>query len=157
MSKIVPGRKYTFAEVAELRNDPEVAERVLQGYVLRQDLDGTVQWVRWDKATGGGGAFGGPDPKPLRSFEGVWDRDEGPGPWGDLPPIVKRTPQQRVDSLMLKFIGDCRKAGTVPGFSDERISAIVGEAWKTGRNEITAEVVRMVAQHFLEDAQRRAP
>ena len=154
MSRIVPGRKYSYAELQQLRNDPEIAQRALQGYVLRQDLDGTVRWVHHSKATGGGGNFGAPVEVTTRNYEAVWDKNEGPGPW-DLPPIVKRTPQQRVDSLMLRFIGDCQKAGTVPGVSDARISEILGEAWKTGRNEITADIVRRVAQHFLGEAEAK--
>ena len=153
MNTILPNRRYSFEEMETLRADPEVARKALEGYVLRQNLDGTLSFVHWSKATGGGGAFGGKS-EPTRGFASTWDTNEGPGPWGDLPAIRKRTPQQRVDSLMLKFIEDCKRTGTVPGLDDERISAIVGQAWKTGRSEITAEVVKKVAQHFLTEAER---
>lgn len=77
----------------------------------------------------------------------------GTGSFEALPPIVKRTPQERVDSLMLRWIEDCKQAGTVPGLDDLYIQQIVGEAWKAGRTEVTADVVRQVAASFLAKAE----
>lgn len=118
----------------------------MQGYVLQYDLLNRVfTVVHHSKAS-----------QPLRGdgrsapVMGRATFDEK-----DLPPIVKRTPLERVDSLMLKWIADCKKAGTIPGLDDEKISEIVGEAWKSGRTEITADVVRQVAAHFLTDAEAK--
>lgn len=77
----------------------------------------------------------------------------GTATFAPLEPIRKRTPQERVDSLMLRWIDDCKRAGTVPGLGDMAINQIVSEAWKSGRTEITAEVVREVAAHFLQQAE----
>lgn len=149
MKQIVPGRRYTSAEMAELRDTPELAGMALQGYVLRANDDGTMQFVHWTKATGGGGTFNGKPARPGRGYTATED------PWGDLPPIVKRTPQQRVDSLMVRFIEDCRKTGTVPGLSDARISAILGYTKNTNRDGVTAEDIRRIAQHFLTNAESK--
>ena len=152
MSRIVPGRKYTYEELAALRDDPELAERSLQGYVLRQDLDGTLEFVKWSQATAGGGSFGESE-QPLRDFT---SQDDDPFDEASLLPIRRRTPLERVDSLMLRFIDDCRATGTVPGLDDDKVSQIVGTAWVTGRSEVTAEVVREVARYFLQDAEAKA-
>lgn len=143
---IVPGKKYTSGQLARLV-DQETADNLqFQGYVLRHDvLDGTWSVVHWTNA-GSDRDFGS-----IRKPRTAFDPNAFPKP--EL--IRKRTPQERVDSLMLKFISDCRASGTVPGLDDARISAIVGSAWLNGRTEITAEVVRRVAQHFLQDAENK--
>jgi len=143
MNRIVPGRKYTFAEVAKLRESPDLAERVLQGYVLRQDLDGTVQFVRWDKATWGGG---GAPSKPLRQYETT---EPDPFDKASLPPITRRTPQARLASLSAAIAEDVR-AGRV--FSEEQIRSIVGASWRKGQ-PITGEDVERIARAYLGEAE----
>ncbi len=144
----VANRRYSKAEIARLRElNPGFT---MPGHVMRYDADGMVSFVPWRQAGGGHGWAGDPG-APARGFVATWDED----PW-PKDPIRKRTPQQRVDSLMLKFIDDCKRTGTVPGLSDERIRAIVGEDWKDGQARgITAEDVRAVATHFLSEAANR--
>jgi hypothetical protein len=140
---IVPNHPYTHAELKALRADPELKAWSAKGYHWQQNLDGTVQLTHWSKVPGTAGT-------PMRGYVGTFDED----PW-KLDPIRKRTRMERVDSLMLRFIEDCKKTGTVPGLSDAKVSEIVGEAWVTGRNEVTAEVVRSVAAHFLNEAAKQ--
>lgn len=137
------GRKYTSDELAHLR--ATTSESELKGLVLSYNIDGTAQFVPWHQATGGGIRENGRETRPLREYA-VTNPD-----FGEIEPIRKRTPLQRVDSLMLKVLGDM-KAGRV--LTEAQIKEIVGEAWKDGRTEITGEVVRQVAQRFLERAEK---
>jgi hypothetical protein len=148
--KLVPNRKYTYAELAELRDSDELAQRAIAGYVWRQDLDGTMQLVHHTQATGGGRTTGGRPERPDRLYVATED------PWGDLPPIVKRTPQERKESLIAKWWDACRAAGTVPGLTDEQVTEIIGEDWKTGKSEMTGEIVERLAAAMLNDAERKA-
>lgn len=139
---LLPGKKYTRQQIVAGVNQGEADRLKEVGYVLRHDvMDDTYSVVHWTNAGGQGFA-------PRQAFD--------PFAFTEPPePIQKRTPQQRLDSLMLRFIEDCKQAGTVPALDDDRISFILGEAWKAGRSEMTAEVVRQVARHFLEDAQKK--
>ena len=66
----------------------------------------------------------------------------------DLPPIVKRTPEQRLDSLVARL-----KAGG-PETHEAILKEIAGEYWKRGM-PVTAEALRTVAAHFLNRAERK--
>lgn len=135
------GKKYSGGELKRLLT-PEVAKGLqARGMVLEFDvMSQTYQLTHFTKAKTS--EISG---KPVM----------GQGAFEPLDPIRKRTPQERVDSLMLRLIEDCKAAGTVPGLDDMRISHILGEAWKTGRSEVTAEVIRQVAQDFLADAEAK--
>ena len=141
------GRKYTYAELAVLRDDPEMAAWAMKGYVWRQDLDGTMQLVHWSKASQGGGSFGQRPDKPLMGFAASDDDlfDEA-----NLPPIVRRTPQQRVASLTARIEGDM-KAGRV--LSDDKMKLYV-PTWRKGK-EMAGEDVKEVASAFLQGAENR--
>lgn len=143
---IVPNRKYTFAELEKLRAQyPDLARVYARhGYVWRMDLDGTMEMVHYTKATGGGGSFGQPAERPMREFAATGD----PFNLDELPPIRKRTPQERIDSLMSKVSEDF-KAGRVLTL-DEVNTHREGRAKAT---ELTGEVVKEVAQSFLERAE----
>jgi hypothetical protein len=147
--EIRPNKRYTQAEITELRNDPRFADFAMKGYVLRLDEDMMFSFVHWTQATSGR------NPGELRRMRKYHNPRAMEQLTEGLEPIVKRTPQQRVDSLMLRFIEECKRAGTVPGLQDPFITTIVGEAWKSGITEITAETVRRVAQSFLEKADRK--
>lgn len=143
--KLRPGVRYTRQQLVKLVDQAEAHELQMQGYVLQHDvLSKTYTIVPWYEA-GGGEQFG--KLRDPRVFQGEPD-------FGPIDPIKKRTPMQRVDSLMLRLIEDCKAAGTVPGLDDARISLILGEAWKSGRNEVTAEVIRKVAADFLAKAEK---
>ncbi len=111
--KIVPGKRYTRAEIAAMRDDPELAKLVLWGYVLRAELDGTMSFVHYSQTAFKKG--GAPDDGKVggvrsRGQDGVrTDRTwRNPAPQWDLPPIQKRTPQERMASLMEKVGEDIK-------------------------------------------------
>lgn len=107
--KIRPNVAYTRDDVAAFRDDPELAGILLKGYVFTLTIGGDFMLVPWNEAAGGG-YTGKPD--------GEFDPHSGGSTYGapkeaifdktELPPIVKRTPQQRVDSLMKKVGEDLR-------------------------------------------------
>lgn len=140
MTKVVPGKAYTAAEIGTLV-DQQTADHFRQaGYILRLDANsGTFTLVpvteAYQTATGS-------DHAPLT----------GTGGFAPLPPIIKRTPQQRVDSLTSKWIPDSKASGRIPGLKDETISGLAGQPFETGRTEVTDEVIRDVARSFLQEA-----
>lgn len=175
MPKVVPGKAYKPHEIRALIDQSTAKELEFQGYVLQWDaLSGTYSVVHWSKAS-----------QPFRQDGNRAQRRQvrkqvGPEAFGPLDPIVKRTPQQRTDSLMLKWITEMKKAGGMPSLigdvpdnasvkeretiernranekklMDEKIAEIVGAAWTEGRTEITADVVRQVAAHFLGESEK---
>lgn len=176
-NKIVPGRRYKGWEIRQLIDQSTAKELEFQGYVLQYDaLSQTYAVVHWTKAS-----------QPFRQDGNRAQRRRvqktvGPEAFGELDPIVKRTPVQRVDALMLKWIEEMKAAGGLPSLvgevpegasvaerenierrrahdkkmMDDKISEIVGAAWVEGRTEITADVVRQVAAHFLGQAEKQA-
>lgn len=146
MGRIIPGKKYTPAQIRRLISEAEAHELQMTGYVLRHDvLDDTYTVVHWTNASSGQewGEF-----RQDQRF--AIDPNAFPAP----PPIQKRTPMERVDSLMARFIQDCKRAGTVPGLDDARISTILGAAKNTQRDGITAEEIRKIAADFLAKAEK---
>jgi hypothetical protein len=134
---------YTGSQLRELIDQSTAKELELQGYVLQYDvLSRTYRVVHYTKASA-----------PLNDSGKIMRQTAMFDP---LPPIQKRTPADRVDSLMLKWIDDMKRAGTIPGVDEEKVKEIVGAAFVAGRTEITAEVVRQVAAHFLQDAENKA-
>jgi hypothetical protein len=167
---IIPGRKYSFAELAVLRNNPEYEGWQMKGYHWRYELDGSAMLVPWTDVPGTAG-------RPFRANRG--------SAGFTAPPIVKRKPIERVDAMMLRWINDMKRAGGLPTLqsgiaprvrmddgttrppttaekedaarrrkleqeqNEQRIKDIVGAAWQAGRTEITADVVRQVAARFL--------
>ncbi len=138
-----PGERYTPSQLRRLMSQADADELKMKGYVLQFDVvSQTYGVVHWTQAASGA------DPGTFRP-----DTRGGTGLFEPLPSIQKRTPNERVDSLMMKMIDDCKKSGTVPGLSDERINTILGASKGTKRDGITAEEVRRVAAHFLQDAE----
>ena len=144
----IVSRTYTPDEVAKFYLSGELAHIALNGYVARADSDDAgnrvMRFVPFHEAS---------DPTKPRTYavEGVKEAlRQG------LPERTKRTPQQRVASLMVRIMAHAKQTGSFPGLSDEQVSEIVGEAWKTGQTEVTAEMVRKVAQRFMEGAQQQA-
>lgn len=147
-AKVKVGVPYTPQRIRELISREAAENLQLQGYVLRYDaMANTYMVVPWMQATG---AVGEGDRKAVQQ-----SMEQGGAYFEPLPEIRRRTPEQRLNSLMLKWIEDCKKAGTVPGISDEKIKEIVGAAFVAGKTEITAEVVRTVAAHFLQEAENK--
>jgi len=162
---ITPGRKYRPEELTKLITQARADKLRVQGYVLRMDAEGWVEIIHWTKADDfqstmrkDWAAYRKDPGKPLMQRAGGFDGSKDPGgppvDAGTIAPVKKRTPQQRLDSLMQRFIDDCKRTGTVPGLDDPMISTILGMAWMSGKNQITAENVRTVAGYFLDRAEK---
>lgn len=153
---IIPGKLYTKEQIREMRESPQLRGLAIQGYVLRLE-NGMFSFVHWTQASGGGISDkrrSNPDDPAITTLPAgrVYTADID---WGEgLTPIKKRTPAQRLDSMMIKVIEDF-KAGRV--MTEEQIKMFVSdataEAWRTGRTEITADVVREVLSHFFRQAE----
>lgn len=166
---------YTPAQLRDLidKNTAEALE--LQGYVLQYDvLTNTYRIVH---ALNASAPFRQDGPQAKRGMVHGTSQD-----WGELPPIVKRKPADRVDSMMARWIKSMKEHGGIPTLQsgiapagstqaerdeakrrkaveeremEAKIQEIVGAAWVAGRTEITADVVRQVASHFLQDAENK--
>lgn len=109
--KIKPGVEYTREEIKQFRDDPDLANVLLKGYVFTITLGGNFMLIPWNQAAGGGysGKGGGLIEDTTAGgkssygapVEAIFDKTQ-------LPPIVKRTPQQRMASLMDKVGDDLR-------------------------------------------------
>jgi hypothetical protein len=146
MSEIRPGRKYTFEEMAEFRKDPAMTGWAAKGYVWEQGLDGTLELVHWKKSILDNEVENPRLYVDERSTEEVFPTE----------PIEKRTPQERKDSLINRWWDACRKAGTVPGLSDEQLTNLFGREWKTGVSEITYADIERMASAMLNEAENKA-
>jgi hypothetical protein len=141
--KVVPGKRYTRQQLAEAIDQSTADELKLQGYVLQYDvLSQTYGVVPWYEAASGA-EFG-----TFRQ-----DNRGGTGAFAPLDPIKKRTPMERVDSMMLRLVDDCKRTGTLPLVDDVRIKQLVGESWRAGK-QLTGEDIRRVASNLLARAEK---
>jgi hypothetical protein len=150
--KVVPGKRYTRQQLAEAIDQSTADELKLQGYVLQYDaLSQTYGVVPWYEA-GGAESFGPYSSKVTQT--GLRAPRGGSASFGPPPdPIKKRTPMERVDSLMLKLVDDCKRTGTIPLVDDARIKLLVGESWRAGK-QLTGEDIRRVASNLLARAEK---
>lgn len=123
---IRPGVWYTPEDVRAFRDDPALAGFVMRGYVLQQDpVSGNMRFVHESKAAmhaeRPGNRWGMPTSVDIQEQK----REI-------LKPIQKRTPQQRMESLMAKVGPDLK----------DYLSG------KAGR-EVTGEELRQVAQDTM--------
>ena len=129
---------YTKAEVDEMLKNQETATLQLRGYYL--ETDGARFRFIHDRHH-----FGN---RPKRTYSGTVSLD-------DIEPIKKRTGPQRTASLVESIIGDCMKAGSVPGFSNEKMTELLGYTWVNGISIMTDEVARTIAAKFLALAEKK--
>lgn len=150
-AQIIPGKEYTLAELQKLvRNEDDAARVAWQGYVLQHDLlKDTYKLVHWTKSASG--RDWGESNRPFGSPRMAHD----PYAFSKPEPLVRRTPQQRRESLVNKWFEACKLAGTIPGLSDEQITDILGEEWKTGESQITYEVVERLAAAMLQRSENK--
>lgn len=66
----------------------------------------------------------------------------------DLPPVVKRTPDQRINSMVKRL------QSAPPETVEPILKDIANEYWKAGA-PVTVDALRAVASHFLNQAERR--
>lgn len=152
------GKTYTVDEIKQHMTAQDAEELKFKGCVLRYSpFEQTITIVPWHKAD-----MYYVDADNDKNWEHVHrgspvhrSINEGrtwKSPNFEIAPHVRRTPQQRLQSLMDRLVDDCKKHGTVPGVAHPMIQTIVGEAWKYGQTEVTGEFIRKVAQYFMEKA-----
>lgn len=140
-------RVYTFDEIMELYTLGKLKPIALQGYVCRAE-GGMISFVPWYDSTRA----------RLEAGQGTQVHLDVDAMRADVEaehPMTRRTPQERVASMMVRLMTEAKRNGTIAGLTDAQISTITGEAWKTGETSITSEMVRRVAAHFLGMAQNR--
>lgn len=152
-------RVFTADEVFAMYTNGKLRSITLQGYAARADYDGTVRFVHHSKLnpTRGRGL------KPVESGEVTSTQMQGrefspPPGWAEemaasLTPIRRRTPQERVESMMARIRESMRVHKTVPGLSESQLQAILGPDWHTGVSEVTEDVVRRIAAHYMAQAE----
>lgn len=137
-----PGVKYTFAELEGFREDPSFSDWAAKGYVWRQELDGTLKLVHWSKAHMDNEVRNPKFYVDKRDVREIFPTD----------PIQKRTPQQRLQSLVDKWWEDCRRHGTVPGLTSEEMTDLTGRSFTVGEDRVTYEDVKAIAAKMLNQA-----
>ena len=145
MPELVPGKRYGFAELQRLRNDPAFAQWAAQGYVWRQHLDGTMQLVHWSRSHMDNEVKNPRGYVDSRSVKDIFPTE----------PIRRRTPQERKQSLIDRWWASCKEAGTVPGMTDEQLTNLFGREFKAGVTEITYADIERMAAAMLTDAEAK--
>lgn len=143
-----PGKQYTREQIRTAVDAGEAKRLQLTGYVLRHDVvTGMYSIVHWTQA--GGAAEFGKLRKPRQAMDPqAWNLDE-------IAPIRRRTPEERVDSMMVRLIDHCKATGQVPGEGDPEIMAILGFTKGTKREGVTGEDIRRVVAHLLQTAENK--
>ena len=154
MSKvqILPGYRYTKAQLREAMTQ-EVADKLrFKGYYLEVDNLGYYSLVHHSQSFSGRGA------QLLdKSKDGelvVNERYGGKAHFEAPDAIQKRTPEQRLNSLVSKMWPEVKDAGHIPGIKDEDILPIVANL-KLRTQRMTGETVRAVAAKYLADAEKK--
>jgi hypothetical protein len=124
---------------------------VRKGFVAQASPDGKG-FMRWDKAstiTEDGVSY-------LKSDEQQVQFGFAP------PPIVKRTPQQRVESLTKRLLAHMEETYAVygePRIPQELLDDIKQEYWKAGEptkaQDVTVETLKTIATQMLQEAEMR--
>jgi hypothetical protein len=115
---IVPFKKYRPTEIEVIR--ARYPDLKLPGMVTRANMDGTIQFVPWQDASGGGGLNpDGSQAMPDRGFSSTLDN-----PYGDLPVRTKRTPLQQMTALRNRvrkdfLLGHVMKRDEVANYTDK--------------------------------------
>lgn len=138
MSGISLNTWYTKAQIDEMLKSPALAAIQLRGYYL--ETDGARYRFIHDRDS-----FGNRPNVPVTV----------PINMDDIEPIKKRTGQERTDSLTSLIIGDCKKAGSVPGFSNDKMTELLGYKWVNGISVMTDEVARTICAKFLHMAEAK--
>lgn len=143
-------------------------EMAKKGMVAQVD-GGMVRWIPFEKskfksrvmANTGGRYERSRNMKPGSVHEVVGRYPDGTvAPMEDvlregLPAPQKRTPEERMESIVQRVIGTAQRTGTMPGFSDKDIKRITGIAHETGHTEVTVEMVRRLVANALREAERQ--
>ena len=140
-----PGRKYTAKQIETMRQAHPAF--VMPGHVMRIDADGYTEFVPDHLAVDPWSGKGRALQTAYRSKETIKEL------FPTEKPRVKRTPQQRVDSMQ-KHMQDDAQRGGFPGLSEEKVQELVRRAWKRGQ-PVSADDVRKVAAGMIQEAENK--
>ena len=137
-----PGRRYTARQIEAMRlAHPGF---VMPGHVMRIDADGYTSFVPDEQAAWAWSGKGRALETAYRSKETVKEL------FPIQNPRVKRTPQQRVDSMQQHMMQDAQQG--FPGLSEEWVQAQVRRSWKAGQ-PVSADDIRSAAAALLAEAE----
>jgi hypothetical protein len=152
-------RGYSIQEITELYTSGRLAAPANAGYIVRGSMeDGLIYFVPANETTLHNMAFA-PDQDEKGLYRGVRGGRTYQSK-GDLAeamrldverehPMVRRTVQKKKEAMIKRLLETAKVYGTIPGLTDEQISAIIGERWKTGVSVVTSEMLSRVSAHLL--------
>lgn len=132
------------AEIIELHRQGKLRPIALHGYVARADADGTCRFVPWQQANRiTPDSEGGSRWRVYAASEADVMKELRK----DIPPIQRRTPQERTASLAEKV----EKSKNV--LPENIVKEVVRRRWKMG-DPVSGEDVQAVAAAFLRNADK---
>lgn len=155
---MVPGRKYTKAQMRRMMTEEYARSLQFKGYVLQVDDAGMYSLVHHSKAFGGKVL----ERRKQGDLEGQLEASSmgGSASFEAPDPIRRRTPQERLESFVAKLWPEVKNVGHIPGLKEEDILTIVlnakGRADKLDleNKRMTAEDVRQVAASLLTQSEK---
>lgn len=145
-AKIVNGvnihKAFSSEEIFELHESGRLRGITLEGYATRVE-DGKIWFVPFYESTLFRMEHGKQRQYVSHDFQ-EWMRQDVE----QQHPMTRRTPQERVASMVLRLMATVKNTGGLPGFTDEQIKEIVGTGWAAGM-PITEDVVRAIVAKFL--------
>lgn len=146
--KLVDGididQKYPIEQILKWYHAGRLKKIQLVGYIVRADADGLVGFVPWTEST----LFRSQNEGLSQYGLGTLAEDMRKDVERENP-MVRRTAQQKKASMVRRLLETCQRYGTVPGMTDEQISAMIGERWQTGVSVVTAQMLERVSAHYL--------
>lgn len=137
-------RVYTIHEIQDMYYRGYLSKAAVQGYVVQAREDGTVRFVPWYESHLARAEAG-----KLRQTDWSAELEQMKLDVEEEHPMARRTPQQRVASMLIRLMAEAKRSGgMLPGMSEEQIQAIVGKSWKEGM-PLAQEDIRAVAAWFL--------
>lgn len=140
-------RVYTIGEIQDMYYRGYLRKVAVHGYVVQARADGTVRFVPWYESH-----MARAENDQLRETDWSAEAEQMRLDVEREHPMSRRTPQQRVASMLIRLMGEVKRTGRITGLSDEQVQSIVGKTWKEGM-PLSEEDVRAVAAHFLGIAQ----
>lgn len=138
-------KRYHIDDIFKMRRDGRLQNIALAGYVVRSEDNGMISFVPWHQSTFAARKAAGGD----RQYDITADAEKMREDVEREFPMVRRTPQQRVASMVVRMMAEAKRNGTIAGLTDAQIRTITGEAWLTGESQVTEAMVRKVVAHFL--------
>jgi hypothetical protein len=149
-------RRYALEEIMEMYYAGRLKAVADAGYIVRSDFDhpGQVLFVPASEST----LFRMPG---HNTDTGKWEDSKMkthvfPNLAEDMRkdverehPMKRRSGQQKRLSLVKRLLASAKQYGTIPGLTDEQISAMIGEKWKTGVSIVTEDMVARVSAYYL--------